>query len=32
LVDCNCPLETPPCCRHGVCEDSLAACSIPADK
>jgi hypothetical protein len=30
FVDCNCPLEIPPCCLHGVCE--VDACSVPADK
>jgi hypothetical protein len=29
-VVCGCPAETAPCCRHGLCEGSFAACSVPA--
>ncbi len=30
-VICGCPAESGPCCRHGVCEGSFAACSVSAD-
>jgi hypothetical protein len=28
---CNCPVESLPCCRHGVCEGSFSACAVGAD-
>jgi hypothetical protein len=30
-VVCGCPAESAACCRHGLCEGSFAACSVPAD-